>query len=378
MVNRSKIEYLNAIRQRYRRATKQEKAKILDEFCAVCGHHRKHAVRLLGQNHPSIRKRSGPKPTYGGDLLIALKRIWLASEQLCSKRLKAALPVWIPFYSQAHGPLDLKTSELLVNISPSTIDRLLRPVRVRYGRKGLSGTRPGTLLRNQIPVKTTHWDVTRPGFMEADTVAHCGDSIEGDFVWSLTFTDIYSGWTENRAIWNKGSSGVIEQVKDVEANLPFTLLGFHSDSGTEFLNHHLWRYFAHRPNPIDFTRTRPYGRNDNAYVEQKNWTHVRGLLGYQRIEKADLIPIINDLYRSWGAFHNFFCPNLKLIKKLKVGSKYIKNYDKPKTPYQRLLECPDITTEAKAQLTATANQLNPFKLKKEIEQKLKRVFNNLR
>jgi len=174
--------------------------------------------------------------------------------------------------------------------------------------------------------------------MQADTVAHGGLSMEGDFVYSLTFTDIFSGWTENRATWNKGADGVLSQIEDIEQELPFVIRRFHSDNGSEFMNHHLYRYYAKRSEPVSMTRGRPHHGNDSAHVEQKNWSHVRLLLGYQRIEDQKLIPTINDLYRVWALFNNFFCPNLKLVEKMKVGSRYQKKYDIPKTPYQRLME----------------------------------------
>ena len=193
--------YLKAIRARYRRASKKAKSAILDEFCAVCGYHRKYAIRLLNQRRRTQRRRRpGRKPIYpSAELLCALKRLWFACDQMCSKKLKAAIPLWLPFYETTYEPLTTETQDKLLSISAATIDRLLSPVRFKHGRKGLSGTKPGSLLKNQIPIRTHHWDVSQPGFMEADTVAHCGNSLAGDFVWSLTMTDIHTTWTENRA-----------------------------------------------------------------------------------------------------------------------------------------------------------------------------------
>ena len=381
MTIQSRRDYLQAIRIRYRTAPKEAKTTILDEFCTICGYNRKYAIRILKKKTKQPQRKPGPQPKYRDpSLLQPLKRIWFATDQMCSKKLQAALPLWLPFYEQEYGALAAAVKTKLLAISPSTIDRTLRPVRVKYKTKGLCGTKPGTLLKNQIPIKTHSWDVTKPGFFEADTVAHCGNSLSGNFVWSLTFTDIFSGWTENRAVWNKGSYGVFTQIKDIEAALAFSILGFDCDNGSEFLNHHLLRYFTNRPqSPIQFTRSRPYKKNDNAHVEQKNWTHVRQLLGYDRFDKPELVDLINDLYKNaFSLYSNYFCPTLKLKEKQRVNSKYIKKYYPPKTPYQRLLDSEHITPEAKQLLMVTYQSLNPFTLKKTIESKLKIIFNTLK
>ena len=381
MTIQSKRDYLQAIRTRYRTAPKDTKSTILDEFCTICGYNRKYAIRRLNKKPTKRQRKPGPQPQYRDtSVLQPLKRIWFATDQMCSKKLQAAIPLWLPFYEQEYGALDAGIKTKLLAISPSTIDRTLKPVRVSGKTKGLCGTKPGTLLKNQIPIKTHNWDVTKPGFFEADTVAHCGNSLSGNFVWSLTFTDIFSGWTENRAVWNKGSYGVFTQIKDIEAAIAFPIRGFDCDTGSEFLNHHLLRYFTNRPqSPIQFTRSRPYKKNDNAHVEQKNWTHVRQLLGYDRFDKPELVDVINDLYKhECSLYNNFFCPTLKLKEKLRVNSKYVKKYYPPKTPYQRLLDSEQLTREAKLFLSVTYQSLNPFKLKKIIESKLKIIFNTLR
>jgi len=373
----SKREYLLAIWERYQRVGRRFKSKILDEFCAVCGYTRKYAIGLLSRKPRRRQCKPGPRRRYDGQVLEPLKVIWLAAEQMCSKRLKAALPLWLPFYEQEHGPLVEAVRKKLLQISAASIDRLLKKERARYRGKGLCGTRPGGLLKHQIPIRTDNDDVDRPGFLEADTVAHCGNSLAGDFIWSITFTDIFCQWTENRATWNKGAQGVLGQVKDVEANLPFELLGFDVDNGSEFLCFHLWRYLLDRPRPVPLTRSRPYRKNDQAHVEQKNWTHVRQLLGYQRLEQPQLVPLINELYRTWGLLHNFFCPNLKLLSKTRKGAKTIRKYSPPQTPYQRLLESKHLSPEQKQKLQNRFQQLNPLQLKREIEQKLKSVLNKL-
>lgn len=378
MVLRSRREYLEAIRGRYRKAARKDKAVILDEFCVNCGYNRKYAIRLLCKKTDGtpLQRRPGPRSTYDDEsLLLALKRIWFASEQMCSKKLKAAIALWLPFYEGEFESLADQVQQKLLAISPATIDRLLKPLRTLH-KKGRCSTKPGTLLKNQIPIKTQNWDITKPGFFEADTVAHCGNSMAGDFVFSLTFTDIFSGWTENRAVWGRGSQGVLREIRDIEARIVFSILGFDCDNGSEFLNHHLVRYFTDRPKtPVIFTRSRPYQKNDNAFVEQKNWTHVRQLLGYDRFDKPELVPLINDLYiNEWSTFTNFFCPTLKLKEKQRLNSRYIKKYEPPQTPYQRLIAAPSIDDAAKKTLQEVYNSLNPFTLKKNIEAKLKAIF----
>ena len=377
MVNQAKREYLAAILGRYRRAGRKFKQRILDEFCSNCGYHRKHAIRLLRRRGETRGDRRGAKVQYGPEVVEVLKDLWLASDRLCTKLLKAAIPIWLPFYRQKHEvPKDV--CDRLAKVSPATMDRLLKPARKRYGARGRCGTRPGTLFRHQIPVKTDMADVNKPGFVEADTVAHCGNSLDGDFIWSLTLTDIYSGWTENRAVWNKGYSGVKQAIQAIETDLSFPLLGFQTDNGGEFLNHHLYRYFAERDLPVAFTRGRPYHKNDTAHVEQKNWTHVRLLLGYQRLESEALIPTINELYQVWDWYRNFYCPTLKILSKSKVGSRYIKKYSPPQTPHQRLIESPEILEPMKEHLTELFCNLNPFALKKQIDYKQRLILNPLR
>lgn len=381
MVLQSRREYLEAIRKRYRKATRKEKSIILGEFCATCGYNRKYAIRLLRKKLPTDPNRKpGPVTIYAKELLLLpLKRIWFATDQMCSKKLKAAIPLWLTFYEDEYETLQPEVRQKLLAMSPATIDRLLKPLRALY-KKGRCSTKPGTLLKNQIPIKTHNWDVTRPGYFEADTVAHCGNSMAGDFVFSLTFTDIFSGWTENRAVWGKGSQGVLRQIINIEEKIVFPVLGFDCDNGSEFLNHHLVKYFTDRPKaPVQFTRSRPYRKNDNAFVEQKNWTHVRQLLGYDRFDNPELVPVINDLYlNEWSLFNNYFCPTLKLKEKQRINSRYTKKYEPPQTPYQRLLESDAVSDEAKKALDSVYNSLNPFKLKRKIDDKLRAVFHIVR
>ena len=376
----SRREYLEAIRQRYVEATRQEKGIILWEFCSVCGYHRKHAIRLLNQQERKPKRHPGKKSIYGSKkLLKALKRIWFATDQMCSKKLVAAIPLWLPFYEETYERLSGEVEAKLLSISAATIDRLLAPIRARTRRKRLCCTKPGSLLRNQIPIRTSNWDISQPGFMEADTVAHCGNSMAGNFVWSLTLTDIHTGWTECRATWNNGANGVIKQIKNIENDLPFELRGFDCDNGSEFLNHHLVRYFTDHKPRVKFTRSRPYKKNDNAHVEQKNYSHVRQLLGYDRLDNPELVDLINSLYsKEWSLYQNHFSPSLKLLEKIRIKSKYKKKYEKPKTPCQRLLESIHISEENKKLLRACNQDLNPFKLKQTIERKLKAIFKLVR
>jgi len=380
MSPRSKKEYIEAIFLRYKKAPYKEKTIILDEFCATCGYHRKHAIRLLRRFKRFIKpktKKRGRSPVYQREILLKpLKQIWLSANLPCSKRLKAILPLWLPGYVQSFGSLPPELSQALLTISAATIDRFLNPIRIQYKKRGRTTTKPGTLLRKQIPIKTNQWDESRPGFLEADTVAHCGKSLSGMFAYTIDCVDIATGWTEQRAIWGKGETAVLEQIQEIQKSLPFPLLGFDCDNGSEFLNHHLLRHFTERKHPIQFTRSRAYHKDDNAHVEQKNWTHIRQWLGYQRLDHPKIVPLLNNLYRQeWRLFHNFFCPSMKLLSKERIGSKTLKHHDPPKTPYQRIIESPHIPPNVKQNLSKQLEKLNPFVLREAMEKKLKNILN---
>ena len=379
---RARMEYLEAIYLRYQKASLKEKTMILNEFCLNCGYHRKHAIRLL--NHfkrftkPKAKKRGKPSKYNKASVLEPLKKIWLAANLPCSKRLKAILPLWLPSYVQEFGSLSLEVVQSLRRISPATLDRLLEPTRVTYRGRGRTTTKPGTLLRKQIPIKTNQWDETKPGFLEADTIAHCGETLLGQFAYTIDTVDIVTGWTEQRAVWGKGETEVLRQIQDIEDSLPFPLLGFDCDNGSEFLNWHLMRHFNQRDQPVQFTRSRPYHKDDNAHVEQKNWTHVRQWFGYHRLDKPVLVGLMNHLYpQEWRLYHNFFLPSVKLVEKKLVDGKAMKRYDQPKTPYQRVLESPYVSASVKRSLKEQFETLNPFRLRKAIENKLNTIFKTL-
>lgn len=378
MSQKSKDEVLKLMRWRYARRGREGRIKLLDEFCALCGYERKYAIKLLGGRRRAegkLVKKGGAHPKYGDAERTVLKAIWLAAEQPCKVRLKAALALWLPHYEKAHQAVAEPVRQRLLEMSAATTERLLSSYKISVGSRGRCGTRPGTLLRSQIPVRTEHWDVVGAGWLEADTVAHCGDSMAGDFCWSITLTDVHTQWTENRAVWNKGQHSVRERIAEVETTLPFAILGFDSDNGGEFLNHHLVNYFCERKSPVSFSRSRPYRKNDNARVEQKNWTHVRQLVGYGRLGEPEQAELLNDLYaKEWSQFRNFFCPAMKHLRTEVEGSRKKRVYDNPSTPFERLKACPGVDQKQITRLEKLKATLNPFKLKRAIERKLRRVL----
>lgn len=384
MSQKAKREYLREIKPRYKKANKAEKKKILNEFCKVCGYNRKYAIYLLNKRNQKTtakKKRPGRRRHYNNPVIIHFLRVMLkATNLICSKRLQPIIPLWMPFYEKTFciriaEPIKKK----LLTISPATIDRLLSKERKKLGKLGLSTTKPGSLIKKHIPIKTNQWDETRPGFIEADTVAHCGSSVAGSFVYTVNIVDIATGWTEPRAIWGKGEKSTFEAIKSIEEALPFKILGFDSDNGSEFLNWHLFKYFTHRKLPVEYTRSRSYYKNDNAHIEGKNWTHIRQYLGYQRFDKPQIVDMLNDIYKNyWSLFFNFFIPSSKIISKQRLGAKIIKKHDKPKTPVQRLLESYTIPYKTKKKLLALRETLNPFELQSIIQMKIYDILNLLK
>ena len=374
MSQKSKWEYLKAIYTRYRKATKDLRVLILNEFCQVCGYNRKYAIRLL--NGPAPQKpKPHPKtrrPTYSAKVISTLSLIWEAAGYPCSQRLKALIPLWLP-WAQKRFSLSTQVQNQLLSISPSTIDRRLKAKR-RLLKKRLYGrTKPGTLLKHHIPIKTDSWDVTTPGFTETDLVSHSGNSEKGEFIHSLNVTDIHSTWVESRAVMGKGQVGVLDAMKDIEQALPFKLLGIDSDNGSEVINYHL-KAFCDRKQ-IQFTRGRPYKKDDNAHIEQKNWTHVRKIFGYLRYDSPQALQAMNDLYRhELRLLQNLFLPSMKLVGKVRLGSKLKRRYNKPLTPLDRLSACPQANPAKLAELQKLRNGIDPFELAKTIEQKLDRIY----
>ncbi len=389
--------YLHAIAARYAVAQRAQKSRMLDEYCATAQVSRKHAIAHIGRTIQALadeaagvsrasRPRTGRPALYTADpqLFAAIHTIWEAAKRPCGKRLAALLPNWLPFYEAEHGVVLARTTRRLVrSISPASIDRLLAPTKRALAERlrGLSGTTPAAeWLRSLVPVRTHHHGVDRPGSFEGDTVAHCGATIAGEFFWTLTTTDIYSGWTECASVWSKLAVGVKAALIGIEERLPFPLTAFDSDNGTEFINYGLQQHFHNHKPPIHFTRSRPYEKNDQAYVEQKNFSVVRQFLGYQRLDNPELNTLLNAFFsRCWRDYVNFFLPTLKLIRKETVGSKTRRVYEPmAQTPYQRVMKSRHVNSKAKSQLRLHYQTLNPFKLKREIDDTLARIFNNAR
>lgn len=374
MRNQSREGQLGKLRDRYGRRNKEGKGRLLDDLCEEYGYSRKHVIKLLRVQEPRLRvvrrvKGSGYEP-----IVEVLERVWRAAEQPCGKRLVAALPLWMPYYARHYGRLLPSQQRQMGAVSAATADRLLAPAKAGQ-RHGLSGTRPGSLLRQQIPIQGEVWDEKRPGFLEADSVAHCGGSMAGEFIWSLVLTDIATTWTEGRAVWNRGWHGVLEQTRDVESGLPFSLLGFDCDNGGEWLNWHLIRYLQQRERPVRVTRSRAYHKDDNAHVEQKNWMWARQLLGYGRMENAQLIDPINALYKEvWGPMQNCFLPSMKLKAKWREGSRWVRRHFAPQTAYDRVQHSRHVSAQKKRQLREWRAELDPFQLARQVEERLRRIL----
>lgn len=349
---------------------------MLDEFCEHYGYERKYAIKLLNEKEEADTKRQprpGPEPKYEA-VAEVVSQIWRAAEQPCGKRLAQALPLWLPHYEKHYGKLWPSQKKLVGQVSAATLDRLLAQEKTQSAGR-FCGTKPGTLLRQQVPIQGEVWNEKRLGFLEADSVAHCGGSRAGSFIWSLTYTDLACAWTEGRAIWNKGSHGVLEQTRDGEQSLPFAMVGFDFDNGGEWLNWSLIHYLQVRARPIGLTRSRSYHKDDNAHVEQKNWMWPRQLLGYGRLENEAWVKPINALYKeAWGPLHNFFLPSMKLKEKWREGSRWKRRYDEPQTAYQRLVVSGQLSRKELARLRDQSQSLDPFELAGQIERRLKTIL----
>lgn len=373
---------------RYQKAAKKKKGAILDEFIELTGYDRCYASYLLKNHGKKVwinnkvivigdickRRKRDSQRTYGDDVLRVLKQIWVIMDCICGKRLRPMLKEILSIL-QRHKEIKVtrEIKKKLLRISASTIDRILKPERKKYELKGRSLTKPGTLLKHQIPIRTfSEWNEQRPGFVEIDLVGHEGGNLRGDFIQTLNVTDVCTGWTEMQAVKNKAQIWVFDALKDIRGKLPFDLLGIDSDNGGEFINGHLVR-FCHEEK-ITFTRSRSYRKNDNCFIEQKNYTIVRRYMGYARYDTEVAQMLMNELYSHLRLYVNFFLPVMKLIQKTRVGSKVRKKYDEPQTPYQRVLASlfvPEIKRETLRQQYA---QLNPADLRRKIAKMQNKLF----
>lgn len=377
-----RMQYLKMVYQRYDKSSKSVKGRILDELCRVCGYHRKYAIEKLRgyvRGAPPLKReghRGHPKE-YDAGVLEILEKVWEAADYPWSVRLKEILRVWLPAIKK-HFPMTPEMEKKLSAVSPSTIDRALKTKKSSLKRRLYGRTKPGTLLKHQIPIKTDCWDVKQPGFVEVDTVSHSGPNAKDEFLNSVNLTDTASGWVETRAVMGKGERGVFLALTDMREELPFRLVGLDSDNGGEFINYHLAKYCEKEK--IQFTRSRPYKKNDNAHIEQKNWTHVRKLLGWNRYDSQEALEAINCFYRNENRlFMNLFQPSVKLMKTIRRGSQVKKTYDVPKTPLDRLL----LFEEKKKnrdknlkliQLKVLRKKLDPFLLSAKVNQSLREIW----
>jgi hypothetical protein len=365
---------------RYQKARKKGKGLILDEFVELTGYVRCYAAYVLryhGRRVAVNRTRTlvgdvGKKVQrqrariYDDAVKEALTRIWYIMDCICGKRLAPVLgEVLRKLERFKEIRLDQVTRQKLLRISSATIDRLLASERRKQTIKGRGTTKPGTLLKHQIALRTfSEWDEQSPGFVEIDLVGHDGGDIRGEFLYTLDVTDVCTGWTETQAVRNRAQVWVFEALKDIRGRLPFPLLGIDSDNGSEFINNHLLRYC--RDEQLTFTRSRSYRKNDNCFVEQKNYSIVRRAVGYLRYDTEHEQRLLNELYGYTRLYTNFFQPVMKLLQKTRKGSKVKKTYDKPRTPYQRVLESLEVPKQNKEQLKEVYATLNPAALKRQI------------
>src|SRR3989339_2000753 len=373
----SRREYLKQLKSRYLKASTDKKTLLLDECCKMTGLNRKYAIVCLSAKtdlqYKSTRQRKTRKEIYDKRFVVVLKKIWEIMDYPCGARLK---PILFEMVEKLIAFKELTISDEMkqkfINVSRSTIDEKLKRSRVEIRRRIQGTTKPGSLLKSQIPIRTSSWEESHPGFCELDTVAHCGASAAGEFANTLNVTDILTTWTEQEAFLGKAQSRIVSGLNLIEGRMPFPLRGIDPDNRSEFINWQLYRYCMQRQ--IEFTRGRPYKKNDNAHIEQKNWTHVRQVYGYERIEDQVIVDMMNDLNRNeLRLYKNFFQPTIKLIDKKRVGAhkeKIKRMYDIPKTPYQRVLLCDEISDEAKQEIKILYATLNPAALRRNIIKKL--------
>jgi hypothetical protein len=374
MSTTTKTEVMVKMRRRYLTAGLEHKGKLIDEAVCLFGYHRKAAIRAL--NGRVARRLSivtgRPREYEARELLPVLRKIWHAADYPCGRRLAAMLPDWVMGYEQYEKSVPERIKEPLLKASARTLDRLLRPLRAQKRRPNL--TRPGSLLRQQIPIRGSIWEEGQAGWLEVDTVALCGGSVAGDFIWMVDAVDYVTAWVSVRAMWNRGQDSTLEALQDMERTLPFALLGLDSDNGGEFLNHHVLRWLQKRPRPVYMTRSRPYKKDDNAHVEQKNWTHIRQWFGYERYDNAEAVEPMNQLVRGpYSQLLNCFHANLKLQRTERKDGRVKRVYDKARTPLARVLECAEVCGKTKERLRQQKRNLNPFALKAEVERRLKEI-----
>ncbi len=351
----------------YREAGREQRGRLLDEVCRVTGYHRKYAVRWLNGRPPESRppRRRLRGPSYGKAVDQALRQVWEAADYPWSVRLKAQLPLWLPWLKKRLS-ISPRLENQLLHISPRQMDRRLRPYKVQAKRRLYGKIKPGTLLKHQIPIKAERWEVNQPGHTEIDLVSHSGGRADGEFIHTLTLTDIHTGWTQSRAVMGKSQVHVVEALERIRCRLPFPLRGIDSDNGSEFINHHL--------RGIEFTRGRPYKKDDNAHVEQKDWTHVRRLVGYLRYDSPHALTALNDLYdNGLRQLQNLFLPSVKLMEKTRVGSRLRRRYDSPQTPLDRLLAGGGRKAARLSALRALRTRVDPFKLSAIVERRLRKI-----
>jgi hypothetical protein len=366
-------EYIRAIGPRYQLAGRAEKGRILDEFCQVTGYHRKSALRRLHAPPRSTTGagRRGRPVVYGPAVASAIREMWAAAGYPWSVRLQALIPLWLA-WARRRFHLSALVCAQLQTISPRQIDRVLQPMKRTLKTRRYGRTKPGRLLKHHIPIKTDRWDVQVPGFTEVDLVAHNGSRSDGEFAHSLNVTDVHTTWNETRAVLGRGEVAVQEALDEIRQGVPFRLRGIDSDNGSEFINDHLFRYC--QAQEIQFTRGRPYKKDDNAHIEQKNWTHVRKVVGYLRYDTAAAVGALNDLYRQeLRLFQNLFLPSVKLVRKERVGARVRRRYDTPRTPLDRVQTCPEADPTAVARFRAQRERLDPFALAAAIDRKLARL-----
>ena len=375
MSQKTREEVLAQLRQRYKSAGLEHKRKLLNQAQELFGYHRKSAIRALraptAERGPRIL--TGRPVTYEPGVLVpTLRKIWEASDFACGVRLEAMLPEWIPAYEAHEKSLSAEVREKLLSASGRTLDRLLEPLRVQGGGRSL--TRPGSLLRHQIPIRGSGWEEGKAGWLEVDTVALCGGSVAGEFVWMVDAVDYVTTWVELRGMWGRGQEGTLAALQDMEASLPFALLGLDSDNGGEFINHHVIRWLQARPRPVFMTRSRPYKSDDNAHVEQKNWTHVRQSFGYERHDNPEVVLPINALVKgAYSQLRNYFHASLKLESKERHHGRVRRVYGKAQTPLARVLASAEVSPKTKQRLAEEKAGLNPFALKLEVARQLKEI-----